>query len=62
MEVFEATSTTEEILSGVNLRGKPIPVMSVSAGLGVEPARSLVAHSAQVVGKARDLAEVGLIA
>ena len=55
--MFGATSTTEEVLSGVNLRGKRILVTGVSAGLGVETARSLAAHGAQVVGAARDLAK-----
>ena len=50
-----ATSTTEEVLAGVNLHGKRILVTGVSAGLGVETARSLAAHGAQVVGAARDL-------
>ena len=54
---FGATSTTDEVLAGVNLRGKRILVTGVSAGLGVETARSLVAHGAQVVGAARDLAK-----
>jgi len=54
---FGATSTTEDVLSGVNLAGKRILVTGVSAGLGVETARSLVAHGAQVVGAARDLAK-----
>src|SRR6476660_7522187 len=52
---FGATSTTEDVLSGVNLKGKRILVTGVSAGIGVETARSLVAHGAQVVGAARDL-------
>src|SRR5262249_34077618 len=55
--VFGATSTTDEVLSGVNLQGKRILVTGVSAGLGVETARSLAAHGAQVVGAARDLAK-----
>lgn len=55
VEVFGATSTTDEVLSGVNLHGKRILVTGVSAGLGVETARSLAAHGADVVGAARDL-------
>jgi NAD(P)-dependent dehydrogenase (short-subunit alcohol dehydrogenase family) len=52
---FGATSTTEDVLNGINLTGKRILVTGVSAGLGVETARSLAAHGAQVVGAARDL-------
>src|SRR5208282_3429608 len=54
---FGATSTTDEVLSGLNLRGKRILVTGVSAGLGVETARSLAARGAQLVGTARDLAK-----
>jgi NAD(P)-dependent dehydrogenase (short-subunit alcohol dehydrogenase family) len=53
--VFGANSTTDEVLSGVNLQGKRILVTGVSAGIGVETARSLAAHGAYVVGAARDL-------
>jgi NAD(P)-dependent dehydrogenase (short-subunit alcohol dehydrogenase family) len=56
-KTFGATSTTEDVLSGIDLRGKRILVTGVSAGLGVETARSLAAHGAQVVGTARDLAK-----
>src|SRR6266436_1229044 len=52
---FGATSTTDDVLSGANLKDKRIFVTGVSAGLGVETARTLAAHGAQVVGAARDL-------
>jgi NAD(P)-dependent dehydrogenase (short-subunit alcohol dehydrogenase family) len=52
---FGATSTTDEVLSGVQLEGKRILVTGVSAGLGVETARALAARGAHVVGAARDL-------
>lgn len=54
-EKLGATSTTDDVLSGIDLRGKRILVTGVSAGLGVETARSLAAHGANVVGAARDL-------
>jgi NAD(P)-dependent dehydrogenase (short-subunit alcohol dehydrogenase family) len=53
--LFGATSTTDDVLSGVDLKGKRIFITGVSAGLGVETALSLAAHGAQVVGAARDL-------
>jgi NAD(P)-dependent dehydrogenase (short-subunit alcohol dehydrogenase family) len=54
---FGAESTTEEVLEGVDLSGKRVLVTGVSAGLGVETARALAAHGAEVVGAARDLAK-----
>jgi NAD(P)-dependent dehydrogenase (short-subunit alcohol dehydrogenase family) len=54
---FGATSTTDDVLAGVDLSGKRVLVTGVSAGLGVETARALAAHGAQVVGAARDVAK-----
>ena len=54
---FGAQSTTDEVLDGIDLSGKRVLVTGVSAGLGVETARALVAHGAHVVGTARDLAK-----
>jgi NAD(P)-dependent dehydrogenase (short-subunit alcohol dehydrogenase family) len=55
--LFGPTSTTEDVLSGVNLNRRRILITGVSAGLGVETARALAAHGATVVGAARDLAK-----
>lgn len=52
---FGFTTTTEDVLSGISLKGKRVLITGVSAGLGIETARALVAHDAEVVGTARDL-------
>src|SRR3984957_9265228 len=54
---FGATSTSDEVLRGLDLSQKRILVTGVSAGLGVETARALAAHGAQVIGAARDLSK-----
>jgi NAD(P)-dependent dehydrogenase (short-subunit alcohol dehydrogenase family) len=54
-KVWGATSTTDDVLSGIDLHGKRVLVTGVSAGIGVETARALAAHGGQVVGAARDL-------
>ena len=57
MKTWGATSTTDDVLLGIDLRGKRVLVTGVSAGIGVETARTLVAHGAHVTGAARDLAK-----
>jgi NAD(P)-dependent dehydrogenase (short-subunit alcohol dehydrogenase family) len=52
---FDAESTTDDVLEGIDLSGKRILVTGVSAGLGVETARALMSRGATVVGAARDL-------
>ena len=54
---FGAKSTTDEVLAGIDLKGKRALVTGVSAGLGIETARALKAQGADVVGTARDLAK-----
>src|SRR3979490_2318525 len=54
---FGDKSTTDEVLRGINLSGKRVLVTGVSAGLGVESARALAAHGAEVIGAARDLSK-----
>ena len=56
-----AHSTTDEVLDGIDLSGMLVLVTGVSAGLGVETARSARAHGATVVGTARDLAKAGMV-
>ncbi|PAF29088.1 SDR family NAD(P)-dependent oxidoreductase [Paenibacillus sp. 7516] len=52
---FNAKSTADQVLSGVDLQGKRFLVTGVSSGIGLETTRSLVAHGASVVGTVRDL-------
>jgi len=57
INAFGAASTTDEVLRGIDLSGKRVLVTGVSAGLGVETARALAAHGAEVIGAARNLSK-----
>lgn len=52
---FDAESTTDDVLGDRDLSGVRVLITGVSAGLGVETARALLARGAHVVGAARDL-------
>jgi NAD(P)-dependent dehydrogenase (short-subunit alcohol dehydrogenase family) len=55
--IFGAKSTADEVLAGIDLKGKRFLVTGVSSGIGLETARSLVAHGASVTGAARNFAK-----
>jgi NAD(P)-dependent dehydrogenase (short-subunit alcohol dehydrogenase family) len=54
---FGATSTADEVLAGVDLKGKRFLMTGASSGIGLETARALAARGAGVVGTVRDPAE-----
>lgn len=54
---FGAKSTADDVLAGVDLKGKRFLVTGASSGIGLETARSLVSRGATVVGTVRDLAK-----
>jgi NAD(P)-dependent dehydrogenase (short-subunit alcohol dehydrogenase family) len=56
-KTFGATSTADDVLSGLDLKGKRFLITGISSGIGLETARSLVSHGASVVGTVRDLAK-----
>lgn len=51
---FGAQSTVDDVVQGVNLRGKVAVVTGTSSGLGIETARALAKAGATVVMAARD--------
>jgi hypothetical protein len=51
---FGATSTTDDVLTGKGPSGRRALVTGLSAGLGVETARALVAHGARNATRRRD--------
>lgn len=55
-EQLDAKTTADEVLAGIDLTGKRFLVTGISAGIGLETARALVAKGATVIGAVRDLA------
>ncbi|MEQ1787386.1 MAG: SDR family NAD(P)-dependent oxidoreductase [Acidimicrobiales bacterium] len=55
MAALGAESTADDVLDGIDLRGRRILVTGASAGLGVETTRALAAHGASVTMAVRDL-------
>jgi NAD(P)-dependent dehydrogenase (short-subunit alcohol dehydrogenase family) len=59
---FNASATADDVLDGVDLRGKNVFLTGASSGIGIETACALVAHGAHVVGTARDLHKAQAVA
>jgi NAD(P)-dependent dehydrogenase (short-subunit alcohol dehydrogenase family) len=56
---FNATSSADEVLAGIDLKGKRFLITGVSSGIGRETARALAARGAGVVGTVRDAGKAG---
>jgi NAD(P)-dependent dehydrogenase (short-subunit alcohol dehydrogenase family) len=54
-QTFDAESTTDQVLAGMDLAGRRVFLTGASAGIGVETARALAARGAEVVGAVRDM-------
>jgi NAD(P)-dependent dehydrogenase (short-subunit alcohol dehydrogenase family) len=54
MTGFGQTSTTDDVLEGIDLTGRHALVTGASAGIGVETVRALAAHGASVTMAVRD--------
>ncbi len=55
---FNQHSTTDEVIAGIDLRGKTAVVTGASAGLGIETVKALAGAGARVVMVARDSARL----
>ncbi|PSL34460.1 SDR family NAD(P)-dependent oxidoreductase [Chitinophaga ginsengisoli] len=52
---FNATSTTQDVIKGIDLQGKTVIVTGGYAGIGLETVKTLVAAGAKVIVPARDV-------
>lgn len=59
---MSATTTTDEVLHGIDLGGRRALVTGAAAGLGRETARALAAHGAAVTLAGRDAARMAAVA
>ena len=62
MSIFNAESTTNDVIEGISLAGKVAVVTGASSGLGVETVRVLSKAGARVVMLARDKAKLDAVA
>lgn len=53
---FDAQTTADEVLAGIDLTGRRFLVTGDASGIGLETARALAARGADVVGAVRDIA------
>jgi NAD(P)-dependent dehydrogenase (short-subunit alcohol dehydrogenase family) len=58
MSSFGATTTTDEVMEGVDLTGKTLMVTGASSGLGIEASRVFAKAGATVIMAVRDLQKV----
>ena len=54
---FGATSTTDEVLEGIDLSGKRVVITGGASGLGQETARAMAAKGAEIIMPVRDTAK-----
>lgn len=50
---FDRTSTTDQVLAGIDLTGTRVVITGAASGLGLESARALAAHGASITAVAR---------
>lgn len=53
--LFNEESTTDDVLKGINLEGKRVLITGASGGIGLETARFMAAHGADILCAVRDM-------